>query len=191
MQTVDCKKCGLEKQYDKFHKDKRHINGLMSYCKSCHNKMTIESKKRKPEFYRKYMQEYNKTHISPYRISHPNYRKAQYLVAKAIKKGSLIRLPCEKCGKLKSYGHHPFYRYYEPLKVIWLCAEHHKEAHSEEKSISDKELVTKIENKNQQLQRVEKSIDFYLEYHKIPEMARIRIRGNLLMVFRKELAISW
>lgn len=45
----------------------------------------------------------------------------------AIKKGKLIRKPCEICGDIKSDGHHEVYSTYD--KVRWLCRKHHKVIH--------------------------------------------------------------
>jgi hypothetical protein len=50
---------------------------------------------------------------------------ARHKVWEAIKKGKLIRLPCEKCGNPKSQAHHEDYS--KPLKVMWLCPMHHYE----------------------------------------------------------------
>lgn len=37
------------------------------------------------------------------------------------------KLPCVKCGNIKSQAHHEDYS--KPLKVTWLCAIHHTELH--------------------------------------------------------------
>ena len=135
------------------------------------------------------MRIYSKNHISPYRLKNPNYQKAITKVQSAIKKGTLIRLSCARCGNKKTFAHHPFYRYSKPLEVIWLCGKHHKIVHAEEKLKTTPTITNAIEQKNQQLERVEKSINFYLDYHKIPEPSRTMIAGNLLQVFIKELKI--
>jgi len=43
------------------------------------------------------------------------------------------------------------------------------------------------QEKIEQMKRVEESIKFYLDYHKVPEPARTMIIGNLLQVFKTEL----
>lgn len=53
--------------------------------------------------------------------------KAHKSVARAIKKGKLIRKFCRICNSKKSEAHHPDYT--KVLKVIWLCRQHHKELH--------------------------------------------------------------
>ena len=53
--------------------------------------------------------------------------KAKALVLKAIRKGLLVRLPCEVCGMEPTQAHHNDYR--KPLQVRWLCRKHHVEHH--------------------------------------------------------------
>jgi len=45
----------------------------------------------------------------------------------AIRRGKLVRLPCEVCGKKRVDGHHSDYN--RPLDVKWLCRTHHIEEH--------------------------------------------------------------
>ena len=47
-------------------------------------------------------------------------RKAVYI---ALRKGELIKRPCEICGDRRSQAHHDDYS--KPLEVKWLCAAHH------------------------------------------------------------------
>lgn len=51
----------------------------------------------------------------------------------AIRKGDLIKTPCEVCGIEKVEAHHPDYN--RPLKVMWLCKKHHVEWHKVNKPI--------------------------------------------------------
>lgn len=53
-------------------------------------------------------------------------RRANNVVANAIKTGKLTPEPCFICGE-KAHAHHPDYS--RPLSVTWLCPEHHKAAH--------------------------------------------------------------
>jgi ribosomal protein S27AE len=50
-------------------------------------------------------------------------------VARAIRNGSLLRLPCVRCGEKKSLAHHEDYD--KPLEVMWLCQPCHKQRHKE------------------------------------------------------------
>jgi hypothetical protein len=54
-------------------------------------------------------------------------RLAKDTVHNAIRAGKLNKMPCAICGIKKAEGHHPDYT--KPLKVIWLCKEHHTEIH--------------------------------------------------------------
>jgi len=53
--------------------------------------------------------------------------KARRILYEAVRIGSIKRLPCKKCGNIKSQGHHADYS--KPLNVIWLCPLHHAELH--------------------------------------------------------------
>ncbi len=46
---------------------------------------------------------------------------------KAIRKGELIKIPCEVCGNIKVDCHHTDYR--DHLSVMWLCHDHHMQWH--------------------------------------------------------------
>ena len=52
--------------------------------------------------------------------------KARHRVQKLVAAGRLIPWPCEVCGE-KAEAHHPSYD--RPLLVVWLCGEHHRQAH--------------------------------------------------------------
>jgi len=62
-----------------------------------------------------------------YRIRHPEARKAELLVQKAIRSGKLKKQPCEICGERKVHAHHKDYS--KPLEINWLCPIHHRMAH--------------------------------------------------------------
>jgi hypothetical protein len=65
------------------------------------------------------------------RMTVPEYR-IKYLAKKevelAIRRGDLLRRPCERCGK-RGYAHHDSYEYDRWLDVRWLCQAHHMEWH--------------------------------------------------------------
>jgi len=67
-----------------------------------------------------------------YRSSNPDKVKARKEVFKVMRTGSFLKKPCEVCGSEKSEAHHPDHK--KPLKVVWLCKEHHKQA--EKKKLS-------------------------------------------------------
>lgn len=77
----------------------------------------------------------NKEYFADY---HRNYRKrpeqikkdkARHKVRNKIALGKLLRQICSiaDCGKLAE-AHHTDYG--KPLKIIWLCKEHHEKEHS-------------------------------------------------------------
>ena len=94
-----CSKCGKIKKGS-------YINE--SYCGPC----KIEEKKLN----------------RPYRTEVQKFKEAvrKFTLSK-IKKGELIRNPCEVCGEIKVEAHHDDYM--RPLDVRWLCRNHHREHH--------------------------------------------------------------
>ncbi len=59
-------------------------------------------------------------------------RRAHGAVTYAIKRGKLIREPCEVCGTTAHVvAHHDDYS--KPLSVRWLCRGHHAQHHREER----------------------------------------------------------
>lgn len=63
---------------------------------------------------------------------HPDKIIARKKINHEIRKGRINRGVCEKCGKEKAEAHHEDYS--QPLKVIWLCTEHHRELHKMKKN---------------------------------------------------------
>lgn len=51
----------------------------------------------------------------------------------AIKKGELVRQPCEVCGAAKTDAHHDDYS--KPLDVRWLCRLHHFQHHAKQRRL--------------------------------------------------------
>jgi hypothetical protein len=61
--------------------------------------------------------------LAPYTRQHPKKIAARLAVGAALKRGDLVRQPCEVCGDPEVHGHHPDYD--KPLDVLWLCPFHH------------------------------------------------------------------
>lgn len=57
-------------------------------------------------------------------------KDAHNAVRDALRRGRLVRLPCEECGNPKTDAHHDDYT--KPLAVRWLCRSHHLRLHAEE-----------------------------------------------------------
>jgi ribosomal protein S27AE len=62
-----------------------------------------------------------------WRVANPEKHRAHFTVANAIKRGDLVRQPCEGCGDGKAHAHHEDYQ--KPLEVRWLCARCHQVHH--------------------------------------------------------------
>lgn len=55
-------------------------------------------------------------------------------VVNAIKRGNLIRQPCQECGDPNSHAHHDDYK--KPLKVQWLCPSCHFGLHASQRRLN-------------------------------------------------------
>jgi hypothetical protein len=61
------------------------------------------------------------------------YRSTSRSIANvAVKRGKLVRQPCEKCGADNAEKHHDDYK--KPLEVRWLCRACHVEHHKAEQA---------------------------------------------------------
>lgn len=54
--------------------------------------------------------------------------RAHLTVQRALKSGGLTKQGCEVCGSLQTDAHHDDYG--DPLKVRWLCRQHHTRLHN-------------------------------------------------------------
>src|ERR1017187_7028487 len=54
---------------------------------------------------------------------------AHTTIQSVVKKGTLVKQPCERCGDLNVEAHHE--NYDRPLDVRWLCKKHHVARHGE------------------------------------------------------------
>lgn len=63
-----------------------------------------------------------------WQLKHPDRRAAHDAVRLAIRRGALVREPCEVCGSTEHLdAHHEDYS--KPLDVVWLCRRHHAARH--------------------------------------------------------------
>jgi hypothetical protein len=66
--------------------------------------------------------------VRKWRKANPEKKRAHDAVERALRRGELVRGPCEVKGcQNRSEAHHDDYS--QPLQVRWLCRAHHKEAH--------------------------------------------------------------
>lgn len=133
-----CFKCKRTKPIEQFYKHKEMADGHLNKCKLCTKKdvrrryYDPESREKIKEYERKRFQtSHRKAKVLEYqrtrRKRSPGKNKARAKVLQAIKRGDLVRLPCEVCGLDASEAHHVDYR--KPLEVSWLCFVHHREEH--------------------------------------------------------------
>lgn len=62
-----------------------------------------------------------------WRQEFPSRRRAQGMVQHALRSGKMKKQPCWVCGE-SAIANHPDYD--SPLDVVWLCQQHHKQAHA-------------------------------------------------------------
>ena len=177
----ECKKCKEIKSLAEFYKDKRHKDGLMSWCKGCHNEVSKIYKLNNKEKYSEYQKEYMKRTDSDHK-----FRDALRAVYSAKGNGTISCCYCAICGEKEGcHAHHPFKNYRNKLGVIYLCLKHHKMVHKYENCV-DPILSEKLLYDSDTVVRIEKSIEFYLSYHKITGYTGEMIKGNIMNVIRNE-----
>jgi hypothetical protein len=125
-----CKKCGHTKEAADFYKGQ-------ACCKVCRcaqvRRHRMENLDRIQAYDRRRFQEDPKrrsdTLISARATTarHKLKKWCRSATQDAIDSGTLIRLPCEKCGSFPVEAHHTDYS--KPLQVKWLCRAHHMEHH--------------------------------------------------------------
>lgn len=67
------------------------------------------------------------TRQAKWAAAHPQARWAHDALRSAIRRGLIVRKPCEVCGAEKTDAHHTDYD--RPMDVIFLCRRHHRERH--------------------------------------------------------------
>lgn len=132
----ECFKCNMTKPLHEFYKHFAMADGHLNKCKECTKRDVTLHRDNNLERIRAYDRERSKkpdrlqqfTEYTKFWRSQDKRRaKAHSAVAWAIKKGTLIRLPCVQCGNPKSLAHHEDYD--KPLDVVWLCAPCHVQHH--------------------------------------------------------------
>lgn len=127
----NCRTKALREQWRMYSKNKDKEQ-KRKYLKEYYIKNRV-LKDPKPLLTKEENRELRRLRAIEHREKYPEKIRARQEVRNAIKRGDLVRLPCEKCGKEKTEAHHEDYS--KPLMVKWLCKLHHIEA--------DKELKVK------------------------------------------------
>lgn len=99
-----CSKCEQEKEPNRL---------KYSYCLSCHNEYMRENRPKHSE-------------LSPIQKKKAN---ARAYVNVYIKRGKIIKQPCEVCSSPNVQAHHDDYD--KPLEIKWLCSPCHIKYHKE------------------------------------------------------------
>jgi len=151
-----CFKCGATKPLTEFYKHKEMSDGYLNKCKDCTKTDVRKNRKENIEYYRQYdkvrhrnnperkqqtlenarlWRKNNKKRMADFRkaweIKNPEKRKAHNDLNNAVRSGKITKKPCYICGEEKVEAHHPDYK--KTLEVIWLCMQHHKELHVNER----------------------------------------------------------
>jgi len=107
--TRECSACGgdLGDRY-----------GKQRYCKSCHAAFMRATRPKHSD-------------LKPDAKLKAN---ARAYANEYMRRGKLVKKPCEQCGNPDSQKHHEDYN--KPLEVIWLCRKCHLEKHSKRLEIS-------------------------------------------------------
>ncbi len=133
-----CFKCLTVKSLDDFYKHPNMGDGHLNKCKECTKSDSNKHRSENLEKVRAYDKERSSRpervalHLQvtrAWRAEDKRRSKAHRAVSYAIKKGTLTRQPCIRCGNVKSEGHHEDYD--KPLEVMWLCTPCHKQRHKE------------------------------------------------------------
>lgn len=138
-----CRECGVEKDGSEFRKN--HRQGPMEawnfrHCKACAHAYYL-ARRNDPAKYSALMEssrawkennpERHAELAREYRRRHPDQVIAQNRLNYAIRKGRVVRLPCEVCGTDdRVHAHHKSYKPEDWYNVRWLCYVCHKLEHT-------------------------------------------------------------
>lgn len=131
-----CSRCKAIKPLDEFYRNRCANDGLQDRCRACHLAVNREWAERNPNVRRatiRRQDEKRKRH----RGGPPYQRRTHLAVARAIKRGDLVRpSTCACCGAVDSpiYAHHDDYE--KPLSVRWLCARCHGRLHFTQEALT-------------------------------------------------------
>jgi hypothetical protein len=140
-----CFKCCIKKPLSEFYAHKQMADGHLNKCKSCTKKDSFDRRYGKNrEQVLQYDRERAKTekrkklskkNVKQNRVLFPERDSARQKLRRAVANGLVRKLPCFTCGN-NAEAHHPDYS--RPLDVVWLCPEHHRQAHAIVHYLEDK-----------------------------------------------------
>lgn len=138
MLSKKCFKCSEVKDISEFYKHKMMADGHLNKCKACTKSDVGKHRIENLEKVRAYDRNRAKnpersksaSEISArWRKEDSRRMRCHNAVARAVRKGTLVRLACERCRSSKAYAHHESYDH--PLVIVWLCQPCHKQRHKE------------------------------------------------------------
>ena len=144
-----CPKCHKILLLDMFWKNTR--KGICGRCKECMKEDIKKWRDKNKEKVKDYLRGWQRAHplkvrasnniwksnnknrmnqlTRNWQINHPIEKRAHDAISLNIKKGNLVKKPCEVCGEKIVQAHHDDYLL--PLEVRWLCIKHHHDLHKE------------------------------------------------------------
>lgn len=142
--TLKCRRCGETKPIAEFDKQSRdgplEAWNVRKRCKSCiHNSyLARRTKPKKLKAMMRASRRWKDRHpgrhaelAREYRERHPEKIIAQNRLNYAIRKGTVVRQPCEACGTTdRVHAHHVSYKPEDWFNVNWLCFVCHKIEHA-------------------------------------------------------------
>lgn len=131
----DCSVCGTNKPAGAFQVRKASKDGRTAACREClHERDRIRFTKERDsrrEWSRRYYHGIGRQVVLDagrrWRMANQDKRAAHVITGNAIRRGQLVKAPCEVCGSTDVHAHHDDYG--QPLIVRWLCPMHHAEHH--------------------------------------------------------------
>ncbi len=137
-----CKKCGEWKDSSagEFYKNSSSPDGFQIWCKPCWKRDILDRNTRDPAKRREISRESARRAaveralgLTP-KLKYPakpydEKMKARRKLQTAVKRGKIIRQPCQTCGAPNGDAHHEDYS--KPLEVEWFCRLCHAAKHRE------------------------------------------------------------
>ena len=132
----ECKVCRAMKPISEYYKHPKMADGHLGKCKECCRADALKNRRSNQERYDEYdrsrknlphRKELRKATVARIRKENPEKYHAHNVVAGALRRGKLIKQPCQVCGSEEVSAHHEDYS--KPLEVVWLCHTHHMERH--------------------------------------------------------------
>ena len=126
--TKRCRSCRQDRAAEDFPMRGKRDRNRRPVCRECMRTAARQRReRRRPELQaydrRRHQEparrEAHRDYVATYRARHPERHEARRAVSRAVRKGTLVRQPCEACGNPLTQAHHDDYS--APLAVRWLA----------------------------------------------------------------------